>query len=293
MEKSNVKNIEDIQMMHKKIPYCGHIENTTNPLCKICKNDERLTKMIDNFESIGKIPDITKTQIILGMNQMLTCKICSNKINKESSSIQCSNCFSIFHYKCIPHNDIDYCDCGWCNDASINCQICKMTFQKRNCLECYCRKTFYLEQKKVFKFYGTISTLEEKCSGYSNEGEEIPIKEFGISNSCSQICDKKLCQKKTCELICHPGPHMICDSHEKLMCYCGKKIIQDRICNFTGDWRFLSCGKQCGFKVCNLHSSICLKTCHSENDSLDSKKNLPNDGHTECAECLTSKTTPN
>ena len=100
------------------------------------------------------------------------------------------------------------------------------------------------------------------CNKYNNACKESTFdsSKIIIPHSCGLICEKVICEHLTCDLPCHPGPHVLCNVIADLNCYC-EKVTKSVSC-ISGIKEY-SCGDICGKKLqCKIHE--CKQICHDD-----------------------------
>lgn len=158
-------------------------------------------------------------------NNTLECLVCCEIIRDYQATWSCPTCFHIFHLKCIKQ----WQSSSQSDDGSWRCPACqnpKIITPKD--YYCFCGKT------------------------------RNPTNKTDLPHSCGEVCGTLCDNQHPCTILCHPGPHIICQALFERSCHCGKqkKLLQ---CNQKED---IKCDGVCGKLLsCNLH--CCDLICHS------------------------------
>lgn len=158
-------------------------------------------------------------------NNNLECMICCDKIRDHQSIWNCSNCYRIQHLNCIR---------TWINNSKtesgewrcVACQYLRLEAPKDYI--CFCGKQKY-----------------------------PAVNRNDLAHSCGEMCGRADNCVHPCQLLCHPGPHAVCQASIQRSCGCGKS------------WKTFQCSMKETFEceescekllTCGVHK--CSEPCH-------------------------------
>lgn len=123
-------------------------------------------------------------------NKNVSCIICNELVQSNDEVIQCDECYQFYHLSCLKGILQEITIAGFVKYSFIclGCKVEKIISRLR--YDCYCKKYY---QK------GT-------------ESIDLTI----VPHGCGKTCDFKVCTHLTCNLVCHPGPHIQCTNCETL-----------------------------------------------------------------------------
>ncbi|KAJ4973490.1 hypothetical protein NE237_006664 [Protea cynaroides] len=172
------------------------------------------------------------------------CMICIGIVRGSAPIWSCSNCYSIFHLKCIKNwarapTSIDLSveknqGVNWCCPG---CQSVQQLTAKEIRYVCFCGK----QPDPRMDLYRTPHSCGEPC------GKPLEREDSNDDDRCPHVC----------VLQCHPGPCPPCKAFTP-RCPCGKKTFTMR----CSDWKpMVSCEEPCNKLLeCGRHS--CDRICH-------------------------------
>ena len=198
----------------------------------------------------------------------LECLICLLPVTKGTQA--CSNCFKVYHFKCIKKwtqtrqncpnclrfmEPKDTCFCGKGQDASCG-QTCAVIMDcKHKCLlKCHPGPHDCAFSGRIYCGCSRYSVVE-RCGQTGNvtineHGKEITLtRMIDGTLQCNEVCSKKLSCLHQCENICCTK----CFCKVSNQCYCGKQVKVGS-CSIP-----FSCNNDCGF-VYSCGHSICFLT---------------------------------
>ncbi|RWS25977.1 Protein shuttle craft-like protein [Leptotrombidium deliense] len=206
------------------------------------------------------------------------CMVCCEEIRVHDSIWNCSNCYNIFHLKCIKQ---------WAlSNGSLSVQNTGQQNDGWRCPACQ-----NIEMRVPTRYYCFCGKIRDP-----------DLNHYLVPHSCGNVCrKKKITQSKNrcshnCNIQCHPGPCPPCRVRVSKLCCCGRSmekvkcddshndITCDRICN-----KQLNCGKHQCRKVCHpgscevcSHVIILSCFCGQENKSVKCNENISNEESYSC-----------
>lgn len=188
----------------------------------------------------------------------LECLICCDIIKDHHTTWSCSNCYNVLHLNCIKtwitNSKTDSGD--W---RCVACQTLRQKVPREYC--CFC---------------GRIKNPQ--------------LNRNDLPHSCGEMCGSTDLCSHPCTLLCHPGPHIVCQSFVQRSCGCGKssKLYQcsmketfecDEICSKLLDCGVHHCSSSCHQGACTACDKqvemkcFCQKELKSVKCSLEIAKN--------------------
>lgn len=230
---------------------------------KVLSQEEKIKSQKDQIEKLVnklkyKAPELTYNLINELIEAEYECMICNDVVNQSEETWGCDKCYTIYHIKCI----YDWIFKLNSSKESENKQSKKIaSIFKWSCPHCNCNYSATTDNLPKYNCY---------CKRYykAEEGSKKGIEEYKsfnpqlIPHGCGLLCDTKICRHVTCELPCHPGPHLQCNEIEQLICYCGNSS-KEVACASLGpnsDRKF-TCDTICG-KTLNCKRHKCKAYCH-------------------------------
>jgi hypothetical protein len=172
---------------------------TNQDISNILRRKENLNRMIANIE----VPELTMNLINGLIESNVECLICNENLKDQDEIWECSKCFTIFHNTCIY---------DWIfklNSQNQNAQIFKWT-----CPHCSNITQTQIDKLPVYNCY---------CTRFFKVQKDKHFNPSLIPHGCGVPCNFQVCKHLTCKIPCHPGPHMICNVTENVVCYCTKQ----------------------------------------------------------------------
>lgn len=155
----------------------------------------------------------------------LECMICCDKIRDHQSTWSCSNCHHILHLNCLR---------TWITNS-------KTESGEWRCVAC--------------QFLRTVVPRDYLC--FCGKQKYPAVNRNDLAHSCGEMCGRTDTCLHPCVLLCHPGPHAVCQSFVQRSCGCGKstKTFQ---CSMKETFE---CEEVCDKTLeCGAHK--CLEKCH-------------------------------
>lgn len=123
-------------------------------------------------------------------NGKLECMICCDTIRDHQPTWNCSNCYHILHMNCLK---------TWISNS-------KTESGEWRCVAC--------------QFLRTEVPREYIC--FCGKQKYPAVNRNDLAHSCGEQCGRTDNCLHPCTLMCHPGPHAICQSFVQRSCPCGK-----------------------------------------------------------------------
>lgn len=162
----------------------------------------------------------------------LECMICCEIIGPTNSTWSCSNCFHILHINCIKK---------WAMTS-------KSDSGEWRCVACQSLSTKM--PRDYYCFCGKV--------------KEPVFNRVELAHSCGNMCNRTDNCVHPCTLLCHPGPHIVCQSSVQRFCGCGKTSR-----TFQCSMKDTFCCEEVCDKLLNCGVHKCKEKCH----------------HTDCTPC--------
>jgi len=231
---------------------------------KVYSQDEKIKQQKYQIEKIVskltyKAPELTYNLINELIEAEYECMICNDVVNQTEETWGCNKCYTIYHISCI-YDWIFKLNAEKPDDSLYKNKKVASIF-KWSCPHCN------------FNYTATTDNLPKYncfCKRYykAQEGAQKGIEEYKafnpglIPHGCGLLCNSKVCRHVTCNLPCHPGPHLACNEIENLICFCGnsKKEVACASLGPNSDRNF-ACERICG-KLLNCKRHKCKSFCH-------------------------------
>ncbi|KAI1299236.1 Transcriptional repressor NF-X1 [Halotydeus destructor] len=167
------------------------------------------------------------------------CMVCCEEIKARSSVWSCSNCYNIFHLKCIKQ---------WA-ESSGQAESRSEAAQAPGWRCPACQHVLDRIPERYLCFCG-----RRHNPPMSHEPSSGPV-----PHSCGKKCsrEKEAC-RHACPLNCHPGPCPPCQVSIRKSCFCGNSTMRLK----CGEpMKTVHCSRPCGKKQsCDQH--MCFELCH-------------------------------
>ncbi|KAK9294261.1 hypothetical protein QLX08_011082 [Tetragonisca angustula] len=191
-------------------------------------NERNIPKRGQNKKSLVDNDASQRERLAEQLNKgELECLVCCECIKQNDYTWSCSNCYHVFHLKCIKK---------WANSS-----------QAENGWRCpACQNVSSIIPDDYFCFCGKVRAPEWNRRD--------------IAHSCGEVCGRTLskndCPHK-CTLLCHPGSCPQCTAMVTKYCGCGR-TLQTVQCKTH---KLLKCDSICG-KDLNCGRHKCQSKCH-------------------------------
>ncbi|XP_060086083.1 transcriptional repressor NF-X1-like [Ylistrum balloti] len=186
----------------------------------------------------GKVDESQRGVLIEQLtNNSYECMVCCETVRCHNAVWSCSNCFHVFHLRCVKKWAKSSTAVGENEDNGWRCPACQNKCdQFPSQYRCFCGKVRDPEFNRM----------------------EIP-------HSCGEMCSKRRADNcpHPCNILCHPGPCPPCNAVISRSCDCGK-TSQTMKCSAT---QIIKCEEKCG-KQLNCGKHFCKVTCHAGSCSM-------------------------